>query len=148
MPCSCCSIICVVVLSSVVASAPGKAAVTPICGGASAGNWAIGSERADNNPNKQTRIARTQAKIGRSMKKRDIDRSVAGRDAPGDDPAGAGGAVCLDHSKLGHVVVARDDDGWAATLVAADGALGNEDATRLNALGNRPADEHAGEKQV
>src|SRR6185369_17250136 len=62
----------VVVLSSVVASAPGKVALTPICGGASAGNCAIGSERRASTPNSDTRMASTQAKIGRSMKYRDM----------------------------------------------------------------------------
>jgi hypothetical protein len=60
--------ICVVVLSSVVASAPGKVAVTAICGGASAGNCAIGRVRIASRPNSIVRMASTQAKIGRSMK--------------------------------------------------------------------------------
>ena len=58
----------VVVLSSVVASAPGKTAPILICGGASAGNCAIGNVRTASSPNTLTRMASTQAKIGRSMK--------------------------------------------------------------------------------
>ncbi len=61
----------VVVSCRVWASAPGKTAVTVICGGASGGNWAIGSERMARPPAIASTSAITIAKIGRSMKKRD-----------------------------------------------------------------------------
>src|SRR4051794_41141287 len=158
MPWSCCSMICVVVLSSVVASAPGNTALTPICGGGRAGNWAVGSERAESSPNSMTRIARTPTKIGRAMKESDKRGAAAPRElrlhgnagvkqrtriddhlvtrleSAGDEPVGSDRAPGLDHPQLGHIVLADDDDGRTTALVAADGALGHQDAAGLHAL--------------
>jgi len=46
--------------------------VTEICGGARAGNWAIDSERMARAPARIMPSAMTMAKIGLSMKKRDM----------------------------------------------------------------------------
>ena len=57
--------------------------MTEICGGARAGNWAIGSARMARTPARISASAITQAKIGRSMKKRDMAALASGRrDAP------------------------------------------------------------------
>src|SRR5438876_517493 len=138
---------CVVVFDSVSASAPGKIAVTEICGGASVGNCEIGSRNATIRPNSMIRIASTQAKIGRSMKKRDIEvllaagrapglrshwspglqqRSgldndlVAGPETGGDQPIVAGALAGLDHPRRGLVAGADDQHRRAPARIARD----------------------------
>src|SRR5882762_2615278 len=54
------------------ALAPGKFAVMEIVGGATSGYWATGSLTAATTPTMTMTIDRTAAKMGRSMKKRDI----------------------------------------------------------------------------
>src|SRR5262249_27717523 len=128
-------------------------------------------ERAARMPNSIVRMASTQAKIGRSMKKRDMllacvrklrlhgnawaqqgpgidDNLVAGLDAATDEPVGADGSVGLDHPKLGHIVLADDDERRTPALVTADRALRDEHAARLDALRHLAADEHSREEQM
>src|SRR6185437_16299779 len=59
------------VCSSVCADAPGYVAVTVTTGGAISGYCAIGSERIAASPASTMNVARTIAKTGRSMKKRE-----------------------------------------------------------------------------
>jgi hypothetical protein len=68
MPFIFCSMTWVTVSSSVLASAPGYIAVTPISVGAMAGYCATGSERMESPPASMMRRAITHAKMGRSMK--------------------------------------------------------------------------------
>src|SRR5690348_11660702 len=63
---------CVTLLSIVSAEAPGYDARTLIWVGATSGYWATGSAKIAPMPPSMMMIARTQAKIGRSMKIRDI----------------------------------------------------------------------------
>ncbi len=67
---SCCSMTCVTEFCTVCAEAPGKLAETVTAGGAIVGYCAIGSVRTDRNPATMMTMAMTQAKMGRSMKKR------------------------------------------------------------------------------
>src|SRR5688572_4626337 len=60
------------VCSSVAAEAPGYTARTVTTGGAISGYWAIGSTRIAARPAITMKIESTAAKIGRSMKKREI----------------------------------------------------------------------------
>ena len=54
------------------ALAPGYRAVTWTVGGATCGYWATGKVSTDTAPASTKTIERTEAKIGRSMKKREI----------------------------------------------------------------------------
>ena len=67
-----CSMTCVTPSSSVFADAPGYLAVMLIVGGAMAGYCATGSVAIASAPASMMTIAMTQAKTGRSMKKRDM----------------------------------------------------------------------------
>src|SRR5690349_19611744 len=58
--------------SMVTASAPGYCAVTVICGGTIAGNWATGRPSSATIPPRTVTIAMTMATMGRRMKKRDM----------------------------------------------------------------------------
>ncbi len=69
-----CSMTCVTPSSSVFADAPGYLAVMLIVGGAMAGYCATGSVAIASAPASMMTIAMTQAKTGRSMKKRDMRR--------------------------------------------------------------------------
>src|SRR5580704_9443037 len=70
-----CSMIWVTESSTVCASAPGYAALMATDGGAISGYCAIGKRVTDTAPVSMMMMATTQAKIGRSMKKRDILRT-------------------------------------------------------------------------
>ncbi len=69
MPVSCCSITWVTVDSIVWALAPGYCAVTVTSGGAMSGYESIPMPCTEMMPNSEIRIAMTQAKTGRLMKK-------------------------------------------------------------------------------
>ena len=60
---------CVTVSSMVLAEAPGYLAVTTTCGEAISGNWATGKALKAKAPAAITTMAKTQAKMGRLMKK-------------------------------------------------------------------------------
>jgi len=74
IPVSCCSITWVTVEAVVSAEAPGKVAVTLTEGGAMPGYCATGRVMIASTPTPMIRIEITQAKTGRSMKKRAIAR--------------------------------------------------------------------------
>src|SRR3546814_10928255 len=63
---------CTTVSCTVCAEAPGYTTLMEIAGGATFGYWLIGSLRMDRAPASITTMASTQAKIGRSMKNRDM----------------------------------------------------------------------------
>src|SRR5258708_36868600 len=119
-PFICGSMIWVVVFWSVWAWAPGKTAVTEICGGARGGNWATDSEVIDSNPARISARAITHAKIGRSMKKRDMSAS------------GSVGGDAGVHLRAGMKVEQTDDD----QLVAGFQTIGDDPlvADRLTGL--------------
>src|SRR3954466_11358431 len=71
-PLTSCSIGVATVSATILALAPGYVAVTWTVGGATSGHWAIGSFGSDTTPTITMTIDRTVAKIGRSMKKREI----------------------------------------------------------------------------
>src|SRR5215218_82247 len=71
-PFICCSSGVATDCSIVTASAPGYCAVTVICGGTIAGNWATGRPSSATIPPRTVTIAMTMATIGRRMKKRDM----------------------------------------------------------------------------
>src|SRR4051812_13949512 len=79
-PFTCCSIGEATVSATVRALAPGYTAVTSIVGGVISGYWATGSEVTDTPPASTSRMDRTEAKIGRSMKKRVNIRSQESED--------------------------------------------------------------------
>src|SRR4051812_44502381 len=85
MPLSCSSIGAATVLASVSALAPGKFAVMVTVGGVISGYCAMGSTLEATRPASVMMIAMTDAKIGRWMKKCDIDclllRAACGRSA-------------------------------------------------------------------
>src|SRR3546814_14140570 len=71
---------CTTVSCTVCAEAPGYTTLMEIAGGATFGYWLIGSLSMDRAPASITTMASTQAKIGRSMKNRDIDALLSLRD--------------------------------------------------------------------
>src|SRR5258706_8744605 len=78
MPFISCSINAATVSSTTCALAPGYVAVTCSAGGATSGYCATGKPRSASKPASTMTIAMTQAKIGRSMKKRgSMSRSLA-----------------------------------------------------------------------
>ena len=60
---------------TVLAEAPGYIALMAIVGGAMLGYWATGNWKMDNSPASIRMMAMTQAKIGRSIKNRDMTYS-------------------------------------------------------------------------
>src|SRR5436309_3492761 len=66
------------VCSMTSALAPGYTATTLTTGGAISGYWAIGSVRIADRPAMTKKIDSTAAKMGRSMKKREHARELAG----------------------------------------------------------------------
>src|SRR5512147_2747139 len=70
MPFMRCSMTCVTVSSSVLDEAPGQEVETLTWSGAMAGYWETGRRTIESAPASITRMPITQAKIGRSMKKR------------------------------------------------------------------------------
>src|SRR3954469_639034 len=71
-PLTCSSIGAATVSRTVSAFAPGYTAVTTTVGGVTSGYWAIGRVYTATAPARVTTMDRTEAKIGRSMKKREI----------------------------------------------------------------------------
>src|SRR5947208_1973660 len=94
------------------------------CGGAMSGYWATGRKAIDRAPASMITMAMTQAKIGRSMKKRDIalrPPAALARRTAGARRARAGGD--------------RTDGGAVADALQ---ALGDHLVAGLQALGHQP----------
>ena len=75
-PLTCASIGAATVSRTVWALAPGYIAVTRTVGGVTSGYWATGRVKAATPPASTKTIERTEAKIGRSMKNREITVDV------------------------------------------------------------------------
>ena len=71
-PLTCCSMGAATVSATTRAFAPGYVVVTTTVGGVMDGYCSMGSRFTATMPNRTVRMARTFAKIGRSMKKREI----------------------------------------------------------------------------
>src|SRR6185295_505015 len=131
IPVSCCSRIWVTLPSSVAAEAPGKVARMLIWVGATSGYWATGRDMIAPMPISMMMIAITQAKIGRSMKIRDI----GGLAAP---PLGVHFLELLGRRRLDALGGAGRDRLDRCAVLEVGGALGDHFLAAGEALGHDP----------